>query len=1438
MSPLADSQLSRFHPILGNWFSNKFGTPTEVQEKAWSLIAARKHCLISAATGSGKTLAAFLWGINQLASGDWELGQTRLLYISPLKALNNDIRRNLLEPLGELRLHFEKEGHPWPEIRVMTRSGDTDQADRRKMLRHPPEILITTPESLNLLLTSRDGQQALLGVESLILDEIHSVVGSKRGVYLMTGVERLAHLNGEFQRIALSATVKPMDTVASYVGGFEKGVPRGVERAESVVEKQYDILVNLPEDIESRGEDEDFWQPIVEDLKRLIAANDSTLIFVNSRMLSEKIAHRINLDEEKPIAYSHHGSLSREIRFSVEQRLKNGDLKAIVATNSLEMGIDVGALDCVVMIQCPNTISSAIQKVGRAGHQVGAVSHAVVYPSHSKDFLESAVLSDSIRKRDIESVVPVDAPLDVLAQVIVSILGTNSWDIDELFALLKDAYPYRGLRREAYDLVVNMLAGRYAGSRLRELKPRIAIDRTTNKLTNRKGALLAFYFSGGVIPDRGYFHLRLSGDGARIGELDEEFVWEASEGDVFTLGVQSWQIEKITHNDVIVHPASARDMAPPFWKAERYDRDFHFSNRMGEFLEWANEQKDEDAFEKALKKRFRMSPKAAKSLQQFLVSQKKATGRDLPHRHHVLVEILDVAPGGSPGKQLIMHTHWGGKVNRPFALALDAAWAEAFSHRTEVYVNNDCVVVTLSEAVEVSEVLDLVDIGNVDTMLRKRLEGSGFFGARFREAAGTSLLITKNKPGQRLPLWLSRMRAKKLFESVQQYDDFPLLLEAWRTCLKDDFDMESLREVLSELESGDIAISVAYTKIASPFAADVAWRQINDEYMYATDQANASGESHLREDLVRTIAFDSENRPQVSKEIIRAFEQKRKRLEDGYEPTDALELKEWLRDRVAIQEDEWRKLCSLLPDAKVEVSTLKLGGFNWVYLLEERGRTEGLFCAEPNADMLLEWLSYFGPVSEEWLQKLFDEVAVADWNALLEELEDDRRIVRGLLVSDEEGSTICEAENFETLLRMNRAKNRPSFVPLSIDMLALYLAEWQGVVTPGKGVEAVRSCIDRCLGWAAGVLDWEKQIFAARVAEYSEFLIDTVLVEDGAVWLGYAPGKIGLCLAEDLGTVRGTTSGLSYREESVMDILSTGARYSFVTLQELLECPAGELEETLWRLVWKGRASNDAFAAARRGALGKFEICRISDVRKSTPGVRMRRYGGGGRRMNAITYPGNWYALPIVEQRSDAVDVFESQRERARIVLDRYGIVFRELLEREERGFRWSDVSKALRLLELSGEVVGGRFFEDVSGLQFASLEGLRRLRKALPEQAIYWLGATDPASVCGLQLEALRGKSTKRLVGNRLVYRGSERVVESQRDGKSLTFFIGSDDPDLPQIITTLAEALDLHVRTHLKLETINDEDARSSPYLESICSILRCHQSHKHVVIEGMLE
>ncbi len=1482
--------LDLFHPLVAGWFRDKIGEPTDIQALGWGMIAEGAHVLITAPTGSGKTLTAFLWALNQWARGAMDLGRTSILYISPLKALNNDIRRNLLRPLEELGLLFQEENQSFPHVRVMTRSGDTPQPDRRAMQRHPPEILITTPESLNLLLSSLGGRSILTGIETVILDEIHEVLGTKRGVHLITAVERLVPLSGEFQRIALSATINPLETAAAFIGGFRmegsrenpRYVPRDVKTVASSTEKSYDILVRSPEGPADFTSQESAWKPIVRELKEIIGRNRSTLIFTNSRRLCEKLTLKINQDEASPLAYAHHGSLSREIRTEVEGKLKSGDLKAIVATNSLELGIDIGRLDEVVLIQSPPSLSSAIQRVGRAGHQVGGTSRGTLFPTHDLDLLEAAVVARGILSRDMAPTGPIQCPLDVLAQIIVSMVAVETWDMDDLFAQLRTSAPYRDLTRTQFDLVMNMLAGRFADTRVRELKPRISIDRLDNTVSARRGALMALYMSGGVIPDRGYFHMRHMETNALIGDLDEEFVWEARIGQIFALGAQNWRIERITHSDVFVMPAPPRSMSAPFWKGEGINRDFHFSERIGLFMEEADNRLDDPGFSKLLERDHCMEKGSIDRLLGFLKRQKEAAGRHLPHRHHLLVESVSSGPGGVPGTQAILHTLWGGRVNRPFAMALDAAWEMRFGHRLEIFAGNDCVALLLPHDTEPEELLSLVTSSNVMSLLRKRLEGSGFFGARFRECAGRALLLTRQRFNERLPLWISRLRSKKLLESVMSYEDFPILLEAWRSCLQDEFDMEALVLLLSELESGVIQWSWARTSGPSPIARSITWRQIN-EYMYMDDTPSTGKGSNLRGDLLRDLVFTPGLRPVVSRDVIDRFELKRQRLAPGYGPSSERDLLDWVKERVIIPRHEWDRLMEAMrrdhgdaPDGWVssagekiiEVRRVAAGG-PLIVSLERAVTVLGALYGDMDAlhmrtlstgegphlkyidekgdgdengedqlvSILGEWLQYCGPRSFEELETVFG-IEKSRLRAVLEDLLDAEKLVTGRLSSGGGDKEVCDSENFEYLLRLSRLDSLPEFEPLDIDSLPLFLSLHQGIGQAEGGVEGTARSLEPLLCYPQPAHRWESEILPARMHNYQTPWLDSLMGEKGLMWTGSGKMQVSFCFDSDLDLMHEEGNDVDRPDRPTRDlpVPDTHGRYDFSTLLGLTGLRPQELADRLWEGVWKGEIVNDTFLALRRGIETGFKAA----IDTGHSRARRAGRGGSGRRAfsrwrNSLPFAGNWFRLSRPESEGDLLEREERNRDRVRLLLDRYGIIFRELLQRESPPFQWASLFRSIRLMEFSGEIMGGYFFKGIQGPQFISLQAFRRLHKPLPGSLVWWINATDPASPCGLALKGLKDNLPKRVEGNHLVYQGRRLVMISGRRGRDLIFFIPPDDPLIQSALGPLHHLLTRSFQPlrRLVVETINGERASKSPYVEAFRIAFDLSVDYRHVIL-----
>lgn len=1479
---MGHSNSNRFHPLVNRWFETRIGRPTPIQEQAWPLIAANAHVLITAPTGSGKTLAAFLWALDQLISERWETGQTRVLYVSPLKALNNDVWRNLMRPLAELRRLFEKSGIPLPVIRVATRSGDTPSRERRQMIRRPPEILITTPESLHLLVSSRGGRSMLGRLRTVILDEIHAVAGSKRGTLLMTAVDRLVPLCGEFQRIALSATVKPEETVAGFAGGFmidgdpadPRYTPRQVIICRSGCQRNSSVHVRIADAVMAGDGSSSVWDDLTDSLRKSIEKYRATIVFTNSRRLCEKLTFLINADRPQPVAYAHHGSLSRELRLEVEQRLKKGDLKAVVATSSLELGIDIGSLDHVILVQSPASISSAVQRIGRSGHGVGQTSRATFFPTHATDSLTAAVLAEAVMEKDIEPLRPVECPLDVLAQVIVSMTGVQVWEVNLLYNALRACYPFRRLQRRAFDLVIEMLAGRYAATRIPALAPKIAYDRLDNTVTARKGALLTLYTSGGVIPDRGYFNLRHEASGARIGELDEEFVWEARKGQVFTLGTQNWRIQRITHSDVLVRPAGPRASAPPFWRAEQVDRDFYLSEKIARLLETAQNRMADAGFPGELVERYRMDAKGVRFLMDFLRRQREATGCGLPHRHHVVLEKMPLSKGGAGGRQVVIHTFWGGRVNRPFSLALAAAWEKRYGHAPSVIVTNDAVHLLLSQDCELADWLTMVSSTQVESLLRERLEGSGVFGARFRECAARALLLPRHHFNRRMPLWLTRQKSQRLLDALGRFPDFPILLETWRTCLQDDFDLPALVQVLQELESGQIEWSAVHTQSPSPMALSGSWQVVN-QFMYADDRQPGRVRSEVARDLLDQVVFTPELRPAVDPAMVMQFQEKRQRLHPGYAPDSPVELLEWVKERALIPLADWRslleravsdsnasitelldpireKLLHLIPGAapsadrhlvvaaemapmiaealyagRTDIRWLSLDGYPRPILEIPHLQTAD---AAPHAtELLAQWLRFYGPVAADFIRTSLglDEATLS---AILSDLLETQTVIAGVLIRGQSAEQVCDADNFDTLLRMARRKRTPAIEPRDIRELALALAHFQGLTHPGDAFGDLESCLHPllCLALPAGL--WETEILPARFKHYDPQWLDRLMHESALMWVGRQRQRVAFCHADDIDLMmnarendpQNSTAADPPSPDVTRLFPDRRGRYRLPALSGDPPRPARQVLQLLWDGVWAGQVTNDSMAALRRGMARGFKTPAES-MNRSIPGgrsamARSRRHSRRQAGRLAEGSAGHWHLIVEPDPPQGLMEQEELVKERVRLLLDRYGILFRQLLARELPVFQWPAIFRSLRLMELSGEVVTGCFFNDIPGLQFASNRMLRLLREKLPGDTLYWINAQDPASICGLGIEALKGKLPRRSTGNHLVYLGSRLVMVSRRHGQDLQIHLPAGHDRLAECCVVFEHLLGRSVDPlrSITVQTINAEAAPASPYVE----------------------
>jgi len=1425
--------LQLFHPLIQEWFTKKYKTPTDIQERGWKEIAQDSHTLMTAPTGSGKTLASFLWSINQLITGEWPGGTVRVLYISPLKALNNDVRRNLIEPLKELKAFFEDRDVPFPDINVQTRSGDTSSSDRQKMMRRPPEILITTPESLNLLLTSGAAQKILSGLSVVILDEIHAVAANKRGVHLISAIERLTRINGEFQRIGLSATVHPMSLVASLLGGFyvrshveEAFRARNVKLIQSDIKKQYEINVTFPENPEGENS---HWPSVIDKFIERIQANRSTLIFSNSRRQTEKVTRMINEQVGETIAFAHHGSLSREIRYFVEQKMKNGELKAIVATSSLEMGIDIGNIDEVLLISAPFSVSSAVQRIGRGGHNVGDVSRTTVFPMFGNDLIRCAVTAKSVIEGEIEALeVPVN-PLDVLAQVLLSMCCTDEWNLDELYLFITSVYMWKSLPRKHFDLVMEMLNGRYSDTRIGELKPRLNIDKIENIAKARDGAERVIYMSGGTIPDRGYYELRIHGDGAKIGELDEEFVWERAHGDFFTLGTQTWQIANINDRSVEVRPADTGGAMSPFWKADPNGRDFFYSCKILDLLQFIESELakpralGESVIKEILVSSYFMENDAAEALISYLKRQRDHVDGSLPHRNHLLIEHFNDPLNRTDCHQIILHTLWGGKMNFPYSEAISQAWENKHGYPLQVFCDDDAIILDLPHQFTVDDVLSLVNGDTLEKLLRQRLESTMFFGGRFRHNSSRALLLPRKSFKQRTPLWLTRLRSKKLLQAVSNYEDFPILTETWRSCLYDDFDLKSLTEVLDEIREGQIKVSEVVTKTPSPFAAGIIYDH-TDQRMYE-DDTPLGGQSNLREDLIKGIIHESGLRPMLPEDLVKEFNSKLQRTYSDYCPRTADDLFDWIEERVFIPMSQWEEMKIALDrdledDVNKIISEVEKNVLFWETELSnevliisktyKKKYKEDTFVTE--MDMILpQWISFYGPQFVDYLTSVYPapEKDILDF---LETMRESEELIIDKLTENAKDDQFCTAENLEILFRLKRRKGRSQFKALPIKKLQLFLAQHQLLTKAGSGKEDLQEVFEKMIAYGAKASLWESDFFPARIQPYYKSWLDTLFQESPLLWYGCGKEKIAFCFDEEQSLFIKKAKSDDELDQLLPD---TRGSFTFWDIKEHSGKNSSELVEFLWNQCWKGQISNDHYSTVRTGILNKYNAESFKDMERKAGGRKIRR-GGYNRWMHSRPVDGRWFINESIRDDEDLIEKDERLREVIRQLFIRYGVIFRQLLERETDQLNWNTVFRTLRLMELSGECVSGYFFEDIRGIQFASWESLRELSEPLDDQGLYWMNCTDPASLSGIKIDSLKGNYPARLATNHMVFRGSNPILFSKRNGKELDFFKDEKDPDTLESLEFFKVLLSREFKPlkSIKVEMINGVPIAESPY------------------------
>jgi len=1426
--------LSQFTPAVRDWFEGAFEAPTPAQAKAWPAIATGEHVLISAPTGSGKTLAAFLWGLDALSREPAD--HTRLVYVSPLKALAYDVDRNLRAPLRGIGA----------DVSIGIRTGDTPQRDRAAMRRNPPDILITTPESLYLILTSQ-AREMLRGVESIIVDEIHAVASTKRGAHLALTLERLSELSDhDPQRIGLSATQNPLEEV----GRFMVGPRRKATIVDAGIRKPLDLKIHVP--VESmvepdQGVESDFlepaqrgdvsrrsiWPAIYPEIVELVRQHRSTIVFVNNRRGAERLALRLNEVADEEIARAHHGSLAREERLVVEEMLKAGELPCLIATSSLELGIDMGAVDLVIQVESPKSVARGLQRIGRAGHSVGDTSEGRIFPKFRADLLECAVVTKLMREGRIEpTVVPRNA-LDVLAQQIVSMAAAaepEAISVDELFALVTRTHSYGELSRDLLENVLDMLDGRYPSQEFGELRPRIVWDRVAGTIRARKGARQLAVTNAGTIPDRGLYSVVLP-DGRRVGELDEEMVYEARAGQTFLLGASTWRIEEIGRDRVIVTPAPGVPGAVPFWKGDSVGRPKELGREIGAFARWAVDQPAE-----VLERDYDLDELAARNLVAFLREQQDAT-RVVPSERTIVIERFRDEIGDW---RLCVLSPYGGRVHAAWGLALSRRIREEYGLESDAIWSDDGIIVHLPDADEPPGAdLVLIDPDELEDIVVAELGTSALFGARFRENASRALLIPRAYPGKRTPLWQQRLKSQSLLEVARRYAQFPIVLETYRECLRDVLDLPGLTELLRALHRRELSVVEVETPTASPFASSLLFDYVAT-YMYEGDTPNAERRAaalSLDRELLRELLGQDELRELIDPAALAQVEADLQHRSDRTRADSRDALADILRrlgdltdveaaDRVLPGLDPASMLAEL--ERERRAVRIRLAGEERWIAADDAGLYRDAFGAVPpsglpeafiaDVEAPLEKLAAryartHGPFTTAELRTRYG----VDLSSALAALEREGVLVRGELRPDGSEREWCDPEVLRRLRRASLAVLRKEIEAADQRALAAFLPSWQGVdrhPAAGAGVDRLREVLVPLQGLALPADVWERDVLPRRCGTYSTTWMDQLCASGELVWvgagaLGRNSGRVAFYFRDDVQAI-GPPPNKSERpdtpEHDLIRERLTRAPCFFTDLLAELSIAPEQIQEALWDLVWAGEVTNDAWAPLRAPRLTLARAQRARDHRRR-PGQRFASRRSGA----AAQVQGRW-SLTSALFRAEP-EPGERRRTLAELLLERYGIVTREQVLAEGIPGGFSILYDTLGQLETLGVCRRGYFIEGLGGAQFALPGAVERLRsqRADAEAAPLVLAATDPAQPYGAALpwpkRADDARRPQRVAGAYVVLAGAEPVLYVERGGKGIAVLADHDDPRIRPSFEALAAFVTSGRGRKLSLEKVDGE-------------------------------
>jgi ATP-dependent helicase Lhr and Lhr-like helicase len=1452
--------LSRFSTVTRDWFASTFAAPTPAQASAWATIANGDNTLVIAPTGSGKTLAAFLWAIDSLAGAPERQAGTRVLYVSPLKALAVDVERNLRTPLAGITRIAEQRGLPAPEISVGVRSGDTPPTRRRELIAKPPDVLITTPESLFLMLTSA-ARQTLIGVQTVIVDEVHAIAGGKRGAHLALSLERLDGLLARpAQRIGLSATVRPPEEVARFLSGQ---APTTIVAPAS--RKTVELTVQVPVPDMANIANNTIWPDVEARLVDLIEAHNSTIVFANSRRLAERLTSRLNeihaersgislSDEPNPqvaggapaqlmgsgqahgappvLARAHHGSVSKEQRATVEEDLKRGWLKAVVATSSLELGIDMGAVDLVIQVEAPPSVASGLQRIGRAGHQVGEISQGVLFPKHRTDLIGCAVAVQRMLAGQIETMRVPTNPLDILAQHTVAAAALEPLNADRWFDIVRRSAPFATLPRSAFEAVLDLLSGKYPSTEFAELRPRLVYDRDTGTLTARPGAQRLAVTSGGAIPDRGLFTVYLATDSekpSRVGELDEEMVYESRPGDVISLGATSWRITEITHDRVLVIPAPGQPARLPFWRGDDAGRPAELGAALGAFTGELT-RLDRDAFEKRCSD-LGFDDYATDNLWRLLEDQRAAT-RVVPTDTTLLVERFRDELGDW---RVILHSPYGLRVHGPLALAVSRRLRERYGLDEKPTASDDGIVVRLPDTVPDSGVFEetppgaelfVFDADEIDPIVTDEIGGSALFASRFRECAARALLLPRRHPGRRSPLWHQRQRAAQLLDVARKYPDFPIVLETIRECLQDVYDVPTLTGLMADIAQRRVRVLEVETAAPSPFAASLLFGYVG-AFMY-------EGDTPLAERRAAALSLDAT----LLAELLGRVEL-RELLDPEVVAATGRQLQHLSADRLARDAEAVADLVRLLgPLTEAEVAdrsgaadvggwleglraakralTVSFAGQSWWVAVEDIGRlrdgvgvavpvgvpasfTEAV--ADPLGELLGRYARTHTPFSTADAAARFG-LGLRVTADVLGRLAADGRLVRGDFVAAVGAAAVsggeqwCDAEVLRILRRRSLAALRAQVEPVSTAAYARFLPAWQQVGSEtNAGIDGLATVIDQLAGVPLPASAIEPLVLAPRVRDYSPAMLDELLASGEVTWSGAgaisgSDGWIALHASDSLPLTLAPPTEIDSTDahRTALEALAGGGAFFF---RQLAQHGTGHdiLKAALWDLIWAGWVTGDTFAPVRAMLTGG-----LSTRKRSTPAHRQRRpprlsrYSVAHAQTRATdpTVTGRWSALPAPEPDSTLRAHYQAE-----LLLNRHGVLTKGAVAAEGVPGGFATLYKVLTAFEDAGRCQRGYFVESLGGAQFAVASTVDRLRSYLdgidpekPEYRAVVLAAADPANPFGAALpwpsQTSGGEGAARpgrKAGAVVVLVDGELVWFLERGGRSLLNF--TDDPE-----------------------------------------------------------